>query len=199
MPSDTALPELRRAFFARDRDVWRKWLARHHQSAAEVWLLLYKKHTGTPCLSMGDAVEEALCYGWIDGKLRRVDDGRHLLRFCPRRPKSVWSASNRARVARLVQEGRMAPAGLEAVQIAKKNGQWQAAQRLERTSAVPADLAKALAASGRAASYFDSLAPSYRKTYVAWVLTAKRAETRAARIRAVVSRSARGVKPGIDL
>ena len=85
----STLPELRRAFFAPDRHVWRDWLARHHACATEVWLLLFKKHTGRRCVSMVEAVEEALCFGWIDGKLRRVDDERHVLRFCPRRPQSV--------------------------------------------------------------------------------------------------------------
>jgi len=199
MPPKPTVPELRRAFFAEDRNAWREWLAQHHDSAGEVWLLFYKTRAGVRCVSLSEAVEEALCFGWIDGKLRRVDDQCHLLRFCPRRPRSVWSERNKSRVNRLIREGRMTPAGLAAVSIAKKHGQWQAARLLERTTTAPPDLASALAANARAARFFDALAPSQRRMYVGWVLAAKRADTRARRVRTVVARSARGLKPGIDL
>jgi uncharacterized protein YdeI (YjbR/CyaY-like superfamily) len=197
VPREPSMPSLRDAHFAEDRAAWRAWLAANHARAEEVWLLFYKKRSGKRCVSLGEAVEEALCFGWIDGKLHRIDDERHILRFCPRRPRSVWSESNKARVRRLTREGRMTPAGLEAVKRAKKNGQWQAARKLAEIRSPPADLGDALAANARAARFFASLPPSHRKTYIAWVLAAKRPETRARRIREVVARSARGIKPGV--
>ena len=186
-------------FFARDRRTWRAWLERHHASRREIWLLFYKKHTGKSCVTLGEAVEEALCFGWIDGKLRRVDDQRHLLRFTPRRPGSVWAESNKARVRRLTAEGRMTEAGLRLVDAAKKSGQWRVATERERSARMPRDLARALDDKPQARRFFENLAPSYRKMYVGWVLAAKREETRQRRIRTVVDRALRGLKPGIDL
>jgi uncharacterized protein YdeI (YjbR/CyaY-like superfamily) len=197
VPRKASVPDVRDAYFAEDRDAWRTWLAKHHDSAQDVWLLLYKKHSGERSISLDEAVEEALSFGWIDGKLRRVDDQRHVLRFCPRRPRSVWSETNKSRVRRLIREGRMTPAGLEAVSSAKKHGQWQAARKLEETKTPPPDLANALASNARAARFFAGLSPSYQKMYIAWVLAAKRPETRARRVRSVVDRSARGIKPGV--
>ena len=186
-------------FFARDRRAWRAWLECHHASRREVWLLFYKKHTGRQCITLGEAVEEALCFGWIDGKLRRVDDQRHLLRFTPRRPGSVWAESNKARVRRLTAEGRMTEAGLRLVDAAKNSGQWRAATERERSVRMPRNLARALDNEPQARRFFENLAPSYRKMYVGWVLAAKREETRQRRIRTVVDRALRGLKPGIDL
>jgi uncharacterized protein YdeI (YjbR/CyaY-like superfamily) len=197
VPRKTSGPDLRDTYFAEDRSAWRAWLSEHHASASEVWLLFYKRRSGKRCISLAEAVEEALCFGWIDGKLRRIDEQRHVLRFCPRRPRSVWSKTNQARVRRLVREGRMTAAGLAAVKSAKQHGQWQAARQLEETKTPPSDLREALAADRRASRFFAGLSPSQRKMYIAWVLAAKRPETRARRVHAVVDRSARGIKPGV--
>jgi uncharacterized protein YdeI (YjbR/CyaY-like superfamily) len=199
VPAKTSAPSLREALLVRDRQAWRAWLAQHHDQRPQVWLLLYKKHSGKRCISLAEAVEEALCFGWIDGKLYRVDHQRHILRFCPRRPRSTWSEINKARVRRLTREGRMSAAGLAAVRIAKQNGQWNATRRGERTDAIPPDLAGALARNASALRFFEGLAPSYRKMYIAWILAAKRPETKERRVRTVVERAARGMKPGIDL
>jgi uncharacterized protein YdeI (YjbR/CyaY-like superfamily) len=196
VPSKTSATDLPDAYFAEDRSAWRAWLSEHHASASEVWLLLHKQRSAKRCISLAEAVEEALCFGWIDGKLRRVDDQRHVLRFCPRRPHSVWSKSNQERVRRLIREGRMTAAGLAAVRSARQNGQWQAARALEKTKTPPADLREALAANRRASRFFAGLSPSQRKMYIAWVLAAKRPETRTRRVQTVVDRSARGIKPG---
>ena len=111
-------------FFAPDRAAWRAWLEANHASAPEIWLVFLKKHVAEPCVSLDEAVEEALCFGWVDSLLRRIDDRSHALRFTPRKPGSRWSASNKARVERLTREGRMAPAGLAAVAAAKERGTW---------------------------------------------------------------------------
>jgi uncharacterized protein YdeI (YjbR/CyaY-like superfamily) len=186
-------------FIARSRGTWRAWLTRHHVSDRCVWLILLKRHVEKPCVTLAEAVEEALCFGWIDGKLRRIDDERHALRFTPRRPGSVWSETNKARVRRLIAEGRMTEAGLLAVAAGKKSGQWQKARALARTTALPKDLALALESNPAARSFFAGLAPSYRKLYVAWVEDAKRPQTRQRRVATVLARAARGRKPGIDM
>ena len=110
--------------FCPDRDTWRVWLAEHGATRREVWLLFSKKHTGRPGLEYVEAVEEALCFGWIDGQLRRIDEEKHAIRFTPRRTGSVWAKSNKARVARMIEQGRMTEAGMALVRDAQKNGEW---------------------------------------------------------------------------
>jgi len=189
------MPEVGETFFAEDRETWRAWLAEHHRDKGEIWLLFCKKHTGEPCVSYDAAVEEALCFGWIDGILKRVDDRQHVVRFSPRKPRSRWSDSNRRRVRALIASEKMTEAGMELVRAAKESGAWQRAGK--RTATPPPDLAAALARNRRAQRNFDGFARSYRESYVAWVIDAKREETRRKRVREVVRRSARGIKPGI--
>lgn len=192
------LPEGEPTFFAPDREAWHAWLKVHAAEERAVWLLFFNKGTGRPCIQLAEAVEEALCFGWIDGKLRGVDAARHVLRFSPRKPRSNWSASNKARAQELIAQGRMTPAGMKLVEAAKRSGEW--ARPIDvRTADVPEELAAALAKVPAARSYFEGLAASYRKMYVAWVLAAKRDETRLKRVRAVVDRCRKGIKPGIDL
>jgi uncharacterized protein YdeI (YjbR/CyaY-like superfamily) len=190
------MPEITKTFFAVDRQRWRDWLARHHASRTEIWLLLNKKHVGEPCVSYDEAVEEALCFGWIDGLVKRVDERQYAIRFTPRKPRSVWSESNKRRVKRLIRAGRMTAAGLALVQAAKDSGEWDRATQRERTTEVPADLEAALRRNGRARQNFHGLAPSHRKMYIAWIVDAKREKTRQRRIREVVARAARNLKPG---
>jgi uncharacterized protein YdeI (YjbR/CyaY-like superfamily) len=112
-------------FFAADRAAWREWLAVHHGSASVVWLLLHKKHVGEPSVTYDEAVEEALCWGWIDGRANRWDELSYALRFTPRKPGSVWSESNVVRVERMIAEGRMTPAGQALVDEDKRRGTWK--------------------------------------------------------------------------
>jgi len=187
------------AFFAVDRPAWRAWLQRHHASRAEVWLGLRKKTSGLPGVGMAEAVEEALCFGWIDGRVRTVDADSYALRFTPRRADSVWSESNKERVRRLVKEGRMTPAGQALVEAAKKSGAWRRAAGTARQEAPPTELKAALEGDGKALAGWNAFAPSYRRVYVAWVLDAKRDATRRRRVEAIVRRSAAGLKPGVDM
>ncbi len=168
------------------RAEWRAWLQENHARAKEVLLIHYKKGTGKQGLSVPEAVEEALCFGWIDGILRRIDAEKHVVRYTPRRKGSVWSQLNKGRVARLIQEGRMTAAGLEQVAIAKENGRWQAAERLEDVDTVPAELTKALRKHPGMLKAFKELAPSRRKQYIWWIGSAKRDETRQKRIAALI-------------
>ena len=181
--------------FASDRVAWRQWLAEHHGSATFVWLLIHKKQVEEPSVSYDEAVEEALCWGWVDGLTNRWDERRYAVRFTPRKPASVWSESNVARVEKMIAEGLMTPAGQALVEEAKRRGTWDeaASGRLEVT---PPDLGAALAAEPAAAARWRAWAPTYRRQYTYWVLDARRTETRARRVAETVRRAAVGLKPG---
>jgi len=166
----------------KDRAGWRSWLAKNHATEKEVWLLLYKKHLARPGVSLDDAVEEALCFGWIDGRLRRIDDEKHILRFSPRRRGSIWSESNKARVQRMMEQERMTEAGLARVREAKENGEWDRAALQEDTTAIPPDLHEALEANRITPSDFENLVPSLRKQYLYWITSARTDPTRQRRI-----------------
>lgn len=165
---------------------WRAWLEAHHATEAEAWLLHYKKGVAKQSVRYQEAVEEALCFGWIDSTGKSVDTEKFVLRYSPRKRNSVWAESNKQRVAKLIREGRMTPAGLATIEEAKANGEWDAATAREDVSTVPADLAAALKKRKGAWQAFAAWAPSRKKMYLHWINSAKRAETREKRIRAVV-------------
>ncbi len=175
------------------RTAWRRWLERHHARADGVWLVSYKKATGKPRVDYEAAVEEALCFGWVDSKPRKLDDERTMLYFTPRKPRSGWAGSNKARVARLVAEGRMAPAGLAKVEAARHDGSWTALDAVEALD-VPPDLRRALDGRARAASRFDAFPPSVRRSILQWIASAKKPETRANRIDETARLAARNVR-----
>jgi uncharacterized protein YdeI (YjbR/CyaY-like superfamily) len=181
-------------FFAADAAAWADWLAAHHGDRREIWLLLHKKHVAEPCISYAEAVEEALCWGWVDGLANRWDERSYAQRFTPRKPGSVWAESNVKRVERLIADGRMQPQGLALVEEAKRRGTWAAATEGGLDEAPP-DLEAALAAEPAALSRWRDWAPSHRRQYAAWVLDAKRPETRARRIATVVERATAGLRP----
>ena len=174
-----------------DAAAWRAYLDR--TDADGVWLVLAKKGTTEPTrLSYFEALEEALCFGWIDGQVRRRDEVTYRQRFTPRRAKSIWSQRNVAHTERLIAEGRMAPAGLEAIERAKADGRWEAAYAGQATIEVPAELAAALAADPEAASMFESLSSQNRYSILHRIGLAKRPETRTRRIEQFVAMLARG-------
>jgi uncharacterized protein YdeI (YjbR/CyaY-like superfamily) len=177
----------------RDRERWRAWLAAHHAREKEVWLLFYKKHTGRASVNMDEAICEALCFGWIDSGIQRVDDDRFGLRFTPRTENAKWSALNKARAARMIAEGRMTAAGRA------KAGDLEAKPtavppRLPKELPPPPDLVAALRRTPDAWRHFQALAPSYRRRYVGWILIAKKEDTRRRRIEEAVRLLARGEK-----
>ena len=168
-------------FYAKDRKTWRKWLSKHHASAPGVWLVYYKKPTGKPSTPYAEAVEEALCFGWIDSTMRPLDEERYMQLFTPRKPKSEWSKLNKQRVEKLIEQGLMTPAGLEKIDISKKNGHWEKIDHVEALE-VPDDLAKPMAKSKKATAHFQSLTKTNKKYLLHWLGSAKRPETRAKRI-----------------
>lgn len=175
---------------ADDRATWRAWLAANHATTRGAWLVTWRPRSGRVSLDYEAAVEEALCFGWIDGTSGRLDDERGKLYFAPRKPRSVWAASNRARVERLLTAGRMTAAGLAAVERAKADGSWSVLDGPERLE-VPTDLAAALAARPPATTNFAAFPPSARKQLLGWVAVARRPQTRAARIERIADSAAR--------
>jgi uncharacterized protein YdeI (YjbR/CyaY-like superfamily) len=177
----------------RDRAAWRRWLETNHAKSSGVQLVLKNKRAPGRGLLYEAAVEEALCFGWIDSKTRSLDEGHVLQLFTPRKPKSAWSKLNKDRVTRLAAEGKMAAPGLAAIERAKSNGSWIALDSVEALE-VPKDLAAALARNKKAARNFDAFSPSAKKGYLYWINGAKRPETRAKRIRETVRLAAQNVK-----
>jgi uncharacterized protein YdeI (YjbR/CyaY-like superfamily) len=171
---------------------FRAWLDAHHEDRDELLVGFHKKGSGAPSMSWPEAVDEALCYGWIDGVRRRVDDARYTIRFTPRRPRSNWSAVNVARVAALTAEGRMQPAGLAAFdrRAPARTGIYAYEQRHE--AALDADQEALFRAAGAAWEFFQSRPASYRRTLTWWVVSAKRAETRRKRLDTLVAACADG-------
>lgn len=180
----------------RDRARWRRWLSKNHGSASELWLLFYKKASGVPSITLPEATEEAICFGWIDGKLKSLDENRYMLRFTPRRPGGLWSKINKDRALRLIKEGKMTPAGMAAVDDGKRSGNWQRAYSTRVKVVAPPDLKRALAKSPEAKRFFEAMPNSHRFQYIGWILDAKRLETRERRIRETVRRLLAGKRPG---
>jgi uncharacterized protein YdeI (YjbR/CyaY-like superfamily) len=182
------LPEL----LVPDATAWRAWLADNHASSPGVWLVLTKKGGQVTELDYAAALDEALCFGWIDGQVARRDEGSMRQRFTPRRPKSAWSRRNVEHIARLSAEGRLMPAGQAAVDAAKADGRWEAAYAGAAAGEVPPDLAAALAANGQARAMWEVLTSQNRYAITYRVGQAKRPETRARRIAEFVAMLERG-------
>jgi uncharacterized protein YdeI (YjbR/CyaY-like superfamily) len=175
---------------------WRSWLGAHHESSPGVWLRLAKKGVAEPTnLAYGEALEEALCHGWIDGQVRRFDELTFRQRFTPRRPRSAWSQNNVVKVERLIAEGRMAAAGLAAFERARDDGRLKDAYPGQASIEVPADLAAALDAAPAALAMFGALTSQNRYAVLLRISQAKRADTRARRIERFVAMLARGESP----
>ena len=170
---------------------WRRWLERNHGSSTGVWLVSWKAHTGKARFSYEDAVVEAVAFGWIDSKARTIDDDRSALWFCPRKPTSGWSRTNKARVERLLAEGRMAPAGQAAIDVAKANGAWELLDAVEDL-VVPPDLAAAFDQNEGSAAVWETFPRSVKRALLEWIVQAKRPETRAKRVRETAEKAARG-------
>lgn len=184
-------------FHPRRRSDWRKWLLKNHESSSGVWLVYYKKHVGKPRVAYDEAVEEALCFGWIDSLQRKIDDERAKLMFTPRRRGSIWSEPNKERVDRMIADGLMTDAGLSKVRAAKIDGSWNALDATNRLE-MPKDLADELRTNGRAEKNFDSFSDSAKKAILYWLGSAKRPETRNARLEKIVRMAAINKRAVLD-
>jgi uncharacterized protein YdeI (YjbR/CyaY-like superfamily) len=176
----------------RDKEEWTSWLDSHHATAAGVWLRIAKKGSALVSVSISEALDAALCYGWIDGQRNSLDADSYLQKFTPRRKRSVWSKINRENVARLIRSGAMRPAGMAAVEAAKADGRWERAYDSPGSSNVPADLETALQASPQAKAFFETLKSNNRYAILYRVQTAVKPETRARRIREFIDMLERG-------
>ena len=179
-----------------DAAEWRRWLRRNHARSQGEWVYMYKKGAKVG-LRYPEALDEALCFGWIDGQIKTVDEEKFRQRWTPRRPGSIWSQSNKAGVKRLMAEGKMCEAGLAAVKTARKTGRWRAAYSNRRSSRLHSELQTALKADPEALKGFWKFAPSYQRIYAGWVADAKQGATRQRRVEAVLRRACEGRKPGI--
>lgn len=169
----------------------RAWLEENADTSPGIWLVTYKRASGRSAPSYDDIVEEALCFGWIDATLRTRDEHTSMLLLSPRKPRSTWAATNKARVERLVAAGRMTERGFRAIQVAKANGSWSLLDSVDRLE-VPADLAAALESRPPARATFDGFPPGARKQALWFIISARRPQTRAARIEKVVAAAAEG-------
>jgi len=172
------------------RAEWRRWLEEHHTRAEGIWLISYKKGTGKPRLEYDEAVEEALCFGWVDSKPNKLDEERAMLWFAPRKAGTGWSKLNKDRVEKLIGDGLMTSAGFAKIEAAKKDGSWNALDKIEALE-IPPDLAEALAANKTAQEYFNAFPRSVKRAILEWIAGAKKAETRAKRIDETVTSAAK--------
>ena len=191
------VPNHLETLFVPGRAEWRRWLSENHQVSPGVWLAICRKGGNQTCLSYDEAVEEALCFGWIDSKLNPLDQDRYLLVFSPRRPKSPWSHLNKQRIEKLIGSGLMAPAGLEKIEAAKRDGSWTLIDAIEDLQ-LPADLETAFSADPAARQNFMAFSASARKQILWWIESARRTETRLKRIKETVELAGKNLKPGQD-
>jgi uncharacterized protein YdeI (YjbR/CyaY-like superfamily) len=175
-----------------DSAAWNKWLEEHHAASPGVWLKIAKKASGISTVNHPEALEEALCYGWIDGQRAPHDESFFLQRFTPRRPRSKWSQVNRDKVTKLIAEGRMKPAGLAQIEAAKQDGRWEAAYAPQSSQAIPEDFQRALEQNPAAYEFFNTLRGTRRYSFLYRIQDAKRPETRARRISEFVTMLAEG-------
>lgn len=183
--------------YVANRKEWRKWLKENHSIVTEVWLIYYKKHTGKPRIPYDDAVEEALCFGWIDSTIKRIDDEKYCQRFTPRNDKSNWSEHNKRRVAKMIKQGKMTKAGMGKIISAKKNGNWDKKIIAEVYYQMPSELSQLLTVNKKAKEFFNELTPSHKKQYIGWIASAKKIETREKRAKEAIKLLETGQKLGM--
>lgn len=181
-------------FYPKNRQEWRDWLEHNHDKKQSIWLIYYKKKSNVSTVSYSDAVDEALCFGWIDSKTKPLDKQSFMQFFSRRKEKSVWSKVNKEKIERLTKEGLMTKAGFDCIEIAKQNGSWTILDEAEAL-VIPADLETAFETKQNAKSYFFSLSRSDKRNILQWLVLAKRQETRDKRIAEIVQLAEIGQKP----
>jgi uncharacterized protein YdeI (YjbR/CyaY-like superfamily) len=176
------------------REEWRRWLEKNHRTSLGVWLIYYKVKSGKPSVRYSEAVKEALCFGWIDSKVKSLDKERYMQIFTPRKPKSVWSKLNKQYIEEIIEEGLMTTVGLEKIEAAKQNGSWNLLDAIEALI-IPLDLKQALEANTTAKEYFEAFNNSSKKNILFWIDSAKRPETRLKRIEQTVNSATANKNP----
>ena len=181
-------------FCPANRQQWRQWLQEHHSTQQSIWLVYYKKKANTATITWSEAVDEALCFGWIDSTARPLDDEKFMQFFTRRKANSVWSKINKGKVQRLIEEGLMTQAGYESIEAAKQNGSWSILDDVEELK-IPKDLEKAFRSHAGAKAYFVGLSKSVKKSILQWLVLAKRPETRQKRIAEIAELAGQQLKP----
>ena len=181
-------------FYPKNQAAWRKWLEKNHLSKQSVWLVFYNKKSKLKSITWSDAVDEALCFGWIDSKKIKIDEETSHQFFSKRKPKSTWSKINKDKIARLIEQEKMSQAGMESIEKAKENGSWTILDEVEELI-MPADLEIAFNQKPHAITYYLSLSKSVKKIILSWLLFAKTTETRQKRIREIVDQASQNLKP----
>ncbi|MGJ5675482.1 MAG: YdeI/OmpD-associated family protein [Nostochopsis sp.] len=180
--------------YAKNPQQWREWLEENHRTSIGVWLIYYKVKSGQPSVLYSEAVKEALCFGWIDSKVKSLDEERYMQIFTPRKSKSVWSKLNKQYIEELIEQGLMTEAGLEKIEVAKQDGSWILLDAIEALI-IPADLKQALEANETAKRYFERFSNSSKKNILWWIESAKRSETRLKRIEQTIISVAQNKNP----
>jgi uncharacterized protein YdeI (YjbR/CyaY-like superfamily) len=184
--------------YAKNRKEWRAWLSENHDQKAEIWLVYFKKGTGKASIAYAESVEEALCYGWIDSIIKRIDGQRYARKFTPRKENSRWSASNIQRVEKMIAAGLMTSHGMKLVEAAKERGTWgKPQQKPVLQYKLQPEFAEALQNNPKALETFEQFAPTYQKQFIGWIEVAKRSDTKAKRIKESIQLLAEGKKLGL--
>jgi uncharacterized protein YdeI (YjbR/CyaY-like superfamily) len=178
-----------------DRKEWRRWLEENHSSEKEVWVVIQKKKSKKQGLRYQEAVEEAICFGWVDSKMQRIDTFSFRQRFSPRKKNSIWSKKNKKTAEKLIRTEKITEAGFESIKEAKQSGKWDTAYSSKMPPAIPEDLEEALKENKLAWKNFKKLSNSRKLQYIYWIKSAKRDETKEKRIIEVVKRAAQNIKP----
>jgi len=187
---------MEKTLYIDDREAWRTWLEEYHTTIKEVWLIFYKKHTGKPCITYLDAVEEALCFGWIDSIIQKIDEERYARKFTPRSIGSKWSNLNIERFWKMVDQGRMTPEGMKKYRLSNKESE----QHEETTNgefSLSENLMKKFMSNHRAWENFNKLPPSHRRNYLGWIMSAKREETQIKRFSQAIELLSQNKKLGM--
>jgi uncharacterized protein YdeI (YjbR/CyaY-like superfamily) len=183
--------------YVKSREQWRSWLSQNHAKRNEIWLVFYKKAMGRPTIHYGAAVEEALCFGWIDSIIKKIDDNKYARKFTIRKDQSKWSELNKKRAGKMIKEGRMTEAGFSKIQIAKQTKRWDQHARPKIDFDIPLELTNALNKNHQAKENFEKLAPTYRRQYIGWINIAKKPETKKRRIAESITLLQKGRKLGL--
>jgi uncharacterized protein YdeI (YjbR/CyaY-like superfamily) len=188
-PKASSLP----SYHPKSRAEWREWLATNHDTVKGIQLIIIRKNADVAGITYGEAVEEALCFGWIDGTANSLDEQRYKLYMSPRKPGSIWSKLNKQRIRKLIKDGSMTPVGLAKIEAAKKDGSWNQMNAIDKL-VVPEDLLDQLSANAEAKRNFEAFSPSSKKIILFWIASAKRKETRQKRIEETVRLAAQNIK-----